>query len=269
MRFAVVALTVSFLVCPRALPQSPAENPFRRAPAGVEEALRDRVNEFYSLLRAGKFRQAEDYVCQESRDVYYGLNKKRWPSWEILRVNFGEDFQTAKVVLSVTGEVRRRNVVAEANMPVSLEWRLEEGQWRVHLPPPKTSEMETPFGIMTGGGAAGLAGGAPGVETAPGQIVRSVEVTGSPVTFRKDAAGKGEVAIHNGLPGGVSVEVRGPNLPGLTWQLSSADVNSGQTARLVIQYQPKGGAVPPSTKLDLTIEPLGVRREVAIVFTQR
>ena len=48
-----------------AMGQSPLQNAHPKA----EAALRERVGQFYTLFQQGKFRQAEDFVAEDSKET--------------------------------------------------------------------------------------------------------------------------------------------------------------------------------------------------------
>src|SRR5450432_1431595 len=62
------------------------DNPFNRPPAGVDQALRARITEFYQLHVKGDFRHAEAFVAEDTREFYYSHNKPQYLSFEIGRI---------------------------------------------------------------------------------------------------------------------------------------------------------------------------------------
>ena len=93
-----VALAMVFLT---AAPLAANENPFREAPPEVEEALRGRVTEFYTLFQQRKYRKAEALVAEDSRDFFYESSKKPILGFEISSIEFDQGFHKAKVLVSV------------------------------------------------------------------------------------------------------------------------------------------------------------------------
>src|ERR1044072_8874593 len=73
-----------------------------KAPAGVDEALRARITEFYQFHVTGEYRKAEKMVAEDSQDIYYEHNKPKYLSFEIKTIAYAENFTKAKV--SVTCE---------------------------------------------------------------------------------------------------------------------------------------------------------------------
>ncbi len=60
----------------------------RKAPPKVEEALRTRIGQFYTLFQQGKFRQAEAFVAEDSKDAFYGMTKSRHLGFDIRSMSF-------------------------------------------------------------------------------------------------------------------------------------------------------------------------------------
>src|ERR1043166_8557591 len=72
---------------------------FHKPPAGVDKALRGRVNEFFDLHVKGDFRHAEALVAEDTKDFFYNNNKPRYLSFQILKIVYNEDFTRAQVTV--------------------------------------------------------------------------------------------------------------------------------------------------------------------------
>ncbi len=53
---------------------------FDKAPPAIDEALRARVNKFYELFIAGKFKDAYSLVADDSQDKFFELSKDQYKS---------------------------------------------------------------------------------------------------------------------------------------------------------------------------------------------
>jgi hypothetical protein len=267
-RFRVVLTTLA-VACGCANAQSAAEA-FQKAPAGVEDALRERVTAFYSLHKEGKFRQAEAMVCEESRDTYYDSDKRRWTSVEIIRVTFEKDFQAAKVLVALGTEMSQRGTRVPAIFPFNGTWRLEGGKWCHYLPPPSKGETVTPFGIMKqtegGKGQAAIPAMPPSPQAAAAQILSSIRFSKRQLKVKGYEPSSDELEIFNGLPGALQLGVYGAGRPGLNWQLTAGTLKSGERAQLKLTYNPPDKSPKAGMEIKVVLEPLGVEVPIEILF---
>jgi hypothetical protein len=63
---------------------------FTAAPPEVEKALRERISGFYQAYVDGKFRLAEQYVAEDTKDLHYNQEKKKYRSYEIVKITFDD-----------------------------------------------------------------------------------------------------------------------------------------------------------------------------------
>ena len=78
-----------------------ASDVFDKAPPAIDEALRARVGKFYRAFVAGKFKQAYLLVADDSQDKFFELSKDEYKSFEIIKINYSENFTKAAVVTAV------------------------------------------------------------------------------------------------------------------------------------------------------------------------
>jgi len=71
--------------------QSPADV-FNKPPADVDEALRSRIAKFYQAHVDKKFRQADEYVAEDTKDFYYQANKPAYLEFHIDNVLYQVNF---------------------------------------------------------------------------------------------------------------------------------------------------------------------------------
>ena len=124
-------------------PSPAAEQP----PAGLEEAVKARANEFYALLVKQQYRKAEAYIAEDTKDYYYGGSKPEVKKYDIEKVDFSEQFTHAKVFTRCIEPV----VVAgfppgNMNVVVPTLWRLEDGNWFLYEDPNK---IRNPSGLAS------------------------------------------------------------------------------------------------------------------------
>jgi hypothetical protein len=97
-----------------------------------EQALRARVEEYYSLLQQARWSEAEAYVAQDSRETFRNLSKKPFLSFRVKSFDIESEKARATAVVEV-------QVVAMPSpqpiwIPQSTHWRLVEGAWYVEMP---------------------------------------------------------------------------------------------------------------------------------------
>ncbi len=125
------------------------------APEAVKESLAARVNAFYEFFQAGKFREAEAIVSEESREVFYNASKTPIRGYAVKRLEFTPDFKSAKALVTCKMIVPLMGL-NHFDIPVSSEWNWEDGDWFVHFGRPRTADgaVRTPFGPMRAPSAA-------------------------------------------------------------------------------------------------------------------
>lgn len=114
----------------------------------AEQALRARVEEFYKLQQGGKFRQAEAYVAEESKEDYYNGRKQEVRDFTVDRVQLLEGGTRAKVVVKAK-MVMLFAGAQEVVMATESTWKLDGGKWSWFLDP--AMKNLTPFGMMVTG----------------------------------------------------------------------------------------------------------------------
>ena len=67
---------------------------FQKAPPGVEEALRARLDLFYQCQVDATFRKGEQYVAEDSKDRYYNGRHQKYFGYEIVKIKFADDFSS-------------------------------------------------------------------------------------------------------------------------------------------------------------------------------
>jgi len=266
----ITVLLLAAAMCPVALQAQSAAQAFQKAPAGVEEALRERVKAFYALQKEGKFRQSEPMLCEDSKDVYYDSDKRRWTSVEIVRVTFENDFQEAKVLVALGTEMQQRGQRVPATFPFNASWKLQSGQWCHHIPPPNKEKTITPFGIMQQTEGAAGAKQAPVIPPSPqaamASILSSIKFSKRELKVKGYEKSSDELEIYNGMPGPMQVGVNGVAIPGLKWHLTKSDLQGGERTLLKLDYEPPDKSPKSTMKIVVILEPLGLQGPVNIVF---
>lgn len=125
---------VSFAQQDAAPPAKPeAEKaPAFQPPPEVDQALRTRVNEFYTMMVSHEFRKAEAWVAEDTKDYYYDGAKPDIHNFEFVKADF-TDLTHAKVTVKATEMLIVAGFPpAELKMTVPTLWKVENGQWVVY-----------------------------------------------------------------------------------------------------------------------------------------
>lgn len=244
---------------------------FNRPPAGVDEALRARIVEFYKLEQAGRFRLAESLVCEESKDRYYDTEKQRWTSVDIIQTSYEDGFARAKATVALGTTLKTLTGPIPVKAPVTTLWSFEKGAWCRLLPEPSVDGIVTPFGTMKSapgdaGSSSPFAGAFPSVPTSQEQLEALLKLSKTQTSLPA-TGGSDKVEVHNGMPGSLQLRVICPGVVGLECELSATEVPGGGKAALNLKYTPLPDKFrPPVADVRLVAEPLGVTKTVRIHF---
>ena len=116
------------------------ESGLRSFPGQAEEleaALRGRVNGLYTLLQRRQWSQAEAYVTKDSLETFRNLDRNPFLGFTIQSVTVNPDQQTATVVAQLS--IITQFVPTPVPFPITSQWRLEEGEWKMIVPEPNAA----------------------------------------------------------------------------------------------------------------------------------
>ncbi|MGC4055173.1 MAG: hypothetical protein QM757_40570 [Paludibaculum sp.] len=240
---------------------------FNRAPAGVEEVLRDRVKQFYALHMEGKFRQAEAFVCADSKDTFYDSDKRRWQSADILKINFDKDFKSATVVVTLGSEMRTRVGTIPAAFPLATSWKQEGESWCYHVLPPNKAVVASPWGSMQQkGDEKGVSAAEAPVRPDPSNLINAFKLSKREFLLKGYENSTDSIDIYNGMPGQVRLDVQAAQMGGLKWELSKKVLESGEHGALKLTYVPPDKSPKSFYNINLLVEPLGAVIALRVVF---
>lgn len=216
--------------------QAPADL-FSKAPPAVDEALRERAAKFYQAHVDGKFRVADRFVAEDSKDAFYEAEKRRCRSFKIASIAYQDEFTKASLVIECDTEVLiPPKGLMSVRMPVGSTWRVENGEWVWYLV--KQITRSSPFGEMKPG--EGSASGSFAMPTGPSveQLQNAVQASRKKIKFDVEKPGEGTVDITNSFPGGVKLEMTPMFAHDLQVTLDKTELKDGETARLHVKYNP-------------------------------
>ena len=255
------------LVCLPLFAQAPATDIFQKAPPHVDEALRARVSQFFQAHVDGKFRQADELVAEESKDAFFEMNKRRYLSFEIVRINYAEDFTKATVVTATELEWSTPRLgKVKVKPPMTSVWKLENGQWYWYAPPQDKTQWQSPWGTMR----PGPDNGSPVTEALkrmdPKAILEQVKISGNQITLSSYEKASGSVTITNNMPGEISLDVETPLMHGLEIVIDKKKLQSGETANVIATCSPIDKSAKPTLEAFVRVAPTGQVLPVKLVF---
>lgn len=247
-------------------------SPFRKAPPEVEEALRARVERFYLLFKEGKFRQAEDSVTEESKDLFYNSPKKALMGFEVVSLTFNDEFTEANVLVNVDTMFPLMGATP-FKVPVAGKWRWVSDNWFLHM---ESRGNESPFGEMKGqqsspGESAtvqgAFAGGPRGIK--PEAFSNMYALNRRAVKFpapNNNEPVEGTVTIANSGPVPLTLELQGPDIPGLVVDAGEGKLEPGGRREIIFRYQPEIAQLEGEKKVTFGVLPIMRKFAIKAIF---
>jgi hypothetical protein len=227
-------------------------------PPAVDQALREQVSKFFQAMVDGKYRQAEQYVAEDTKDIYYNMEKPKYLKFEISKVSYSENFTQANVVVrcdrDAANPVMGRMVIRVQQI---TNWKIENGVWSWHVDlsaiPSTPMSMLGPSRARRAGTPAGpvTTPARPGVSDLAGLVsADKTEVRLSPKTVSD------RVVVNNAMPGPVELALDVPKTPGLEVKLDHAQLGANQHALILFHYTPQPAA-PQEVLVRVQVQPIG------------
>jgi hypothetical protein len=255
-----------------------AQDLARAAPAEIDDALKTRVSSFYQHFQRGEFRQAEAFLDDESRDLFYNSKKNRILDFKIQGVDYSDDFRTANVLV-VCKTVIAMLGSEPLNMPLNSDWRFKEGEWRLHLTEhqrPEGADATSPFGPMTFsqevaqpgsnfGGPQRAAPARPTIES----LASMYRVSTDTLTFPKNSTTPvtRTMTVKSASVGRLSVEPKTRPIPGIDVEIEGATIEPGSEATIKFTYDPaKAQHITGRVRVDFLVMPISQTFEVYLDF---
>jgi hypothetical protein len=227
-----------------------------KAPPDVEEALRARITAFYQAHVDKKFRQADEYVAQDTKDFYYEANKPAYLGFEIGKITYSDNFTKARAVVSckIRFQIPGFNE-APVMAPVPSTWKIENGLWYWYVD--QQAGRETPFGVMKPPDGTSSAGGFPSLAAAPDidTLWKKVQADKNAVQLSAKEPSSDLVTISNKMPGNIWLQVDTPKTPGLEVTLDRGELKTGEEAKITFHSEPQEKPVNRVAQVRVTVLP--------------
>lgn len=258
---------------------------FDKAPPDVDEALRQRVKEFYQHHVDGTFRKAEKYVAEDSQEFFYQVQKQRYDSCELLKIAYKDDFTKATVTQTCKGKWNIGGNDMTVSMPLSSQWvrDKENGTWFwIHM---QAQEVDSPWGRMkydaalkspdgTPGTGAQIGGPMLGTMKLPTDVKAANEMLAKQVTVDKEKIelssfqkSSDRITVVNNSGGKVQVKFEYEAVvPGFIAKFDKEELAPGEKAILSLDMVPKDRVAKPTIQGRILIESLLQQFPVTITF---
>ncbi|HEX8985141.1 MAG TPA: hypothetical protein VF767_06915 [Bryobacteraceae bacterium] len=238
------------------------------APARVDKALRERATKFYQAHVDGKYRQAEQFVADDTKEYFYASQKPRYLKFEISKITYSDKFRQAVVVARCDREVTSEMGKMVFSVPEESTWKIEKGRWYWYV---DQTQIRTPLGAMrpTPVTPGPPAGPPPAIKP---QVTGMQELWKLVTTDKKEvhlplAGGSTDVMVRNAMRGVVKIKVLAPETPGLEVAAERETIASGYSARITFKYAPPMGAPPvKAVKVEIQVQPTNDAIPIMVFF---
>lgn len=276
------AVSIALCVSLTGLPQSPAQETGKplsertspesaKVPPEVDQALRSRVAQFYQAHVDGKYRAADQFVAEDSKDAFFGMAKPHIKSFEIIRIDYFENFTKAEVALMCPGEWFLRGQKVNVRIPLHDVWKLENGQWFWHVIP-APNELHTPFGVIRKGETSTAESPLPAAvkdpESAARTILSQVSLDKSTVTLKINRQDFVEVIVKNSMPGAIRIQAApSAEVPGFSSAVEKELIGAGESGKIVLRTAGvKDITAIPDATVNVSVEPTRQVLPVTVKF---
>jgi hypothetical protein len=257
---------------------------FNQAPPHVDKALRERVEVFYQFHQDKKFRQADQLVHEDSKDIFFAGDKLAFRGFKIVGITYEENYSRAKVVIDADTDFFFPGFgQMQVNRPVLSFWKIDQNVWWWYVTPfdpnvGKDSPFNTMFKNTDKDGKPQPAGPNPNVQIlgapqsmedfkrAIAELKNKVTVDKNEVTLPSHEAAEAEIVVSNLWDNAVHLSVDAPELAGLTLRIDKPLLAAGQKARLTIVSKPETKGAKASMRALLTVEEISKVVPIEIHF---
>ncbi len=244
---------------------------FEKAPPDIDEALRARVTTFYQAHVDGKFRAADALVAEDSKDIFFAIEKPRCRSFAIGNVTYSENFTRAKVMIACDTEMMMMMAGrVSVKLPVQSLWKYVSGQWFWYSEPLADKEVQTPFGVHKPAQSEENSNstGLPGKFVDLSTVTSLIKADKTEVKLSASEPDSDKIVLTSRLPGIADLSLKGNPTAGLSFKLDRTTINMGESAVLTVDYQPVKGRLASATAVSVIVEPTGQEITINIGFSK-
>ena len=254
---------------------------FNQAPPHIDQALRERVQQFYKFHQDKKWRAADQLVHEDAKDIFFMGDKITFRDFKIVGVTYEENFTFARVVVDIDTDMFFPGFgQMKVNRPLSSTWKLDKDQWWWHAVPFDPSVgKNSPFNQMFKGSQAGGAEpvdpkaavlGTPqsmeDFKRVISELKNRVTVDKSEFVFPSNEPAQGEIIVSNRWDGPVHLSIDLPDFPGLSLRIDQPVLAAGKTASVKILSRPETRGAKPSVVARLTVEEISKVVPIQITY---
>jgi hypothetical protein len=235
------------------------------APHEIDVALRERAMKFYQAHVDGKFRQADAYVAEESKDYFFGMPKTQYLKVWGHKIKYSDNFQKADVITTVDMELSMPRIGTMKVRPqIPSTWKIEDGKWVWYKNPEQG--IATPMGV----GKASPDGRSGGALNSPmigvSDVLGGVKADKEQVKLLSYKESQDVLKITNTLPGEVRISVEGISAPGLEIKVDKTRLVNKESAEIVFRYSPPNPSPKPTLNGFVRVDPLNLRLPLQAIF---
>lgn len=214
----------------------------QKAPPEVDQRLRERITAFYQAHVDRKFRQAEQYVAEDTKDFFYERRKSGIIKFELKDVVYSDNFTRAKATVVCHQNIMLPGFNGQVvGVPVPSHWKIENGDWFFYVDEQDINAM--PFGgLKAAASAPGESAGdaMPNLSSGPDlqalQTMVSVERDRVQVTSGEAPP---PVRVASAAPGRLSLKLEFPKVPGFSASLESPELPARGSTLLRFHLDPQ------------------------------
>ena len=271
MRILALSIAVGAVLLAQELPRTaPPAPPAPKAPPKVDQALRSRAHFFFQAHVDGKLRMADQVVAPDSKDIFFAMQKSRYFSCDMDKIEYSDNFKRAKVTMLCEEEFMMIGAGRiRMKMPRFSDWKIVKGKWCWYVDP--DALRPTPFGPMKPMTRAERDSSPPTPMVLPkgpsqAELIRLVAADKAEVLLSGSEPSSAVVTITSRMSGWVRLSLEPPPLPGFEAKLDKQQIQSGQQAQVTIRYTPQAGAPPAPAVLNVSVEPIRNVIPIRVVF---
>ncbi len=215
--------------------------PAVKPPDEVDQALRARVAQFYHAFESGKFREAYLLVSEDSQDAFMESSKDQYKKCDTIKIDYTDNFTKAKVLESCLGTMRWHGGNMPTTVPLSSNWKLQNGQWDWCYVRP--TEVMTPWGISKVPPQSEIDEAPktkpviPDARAMAQMILKAVQVDKQSVWLHSWETSRDEVHVSNAMPGSVDLKLEVPKQPGLKVHAAKTTLAQNEETTIVFEYK--------------------------------